>query len=177
MLIELPLAVCSEGAVNSGVVHAEYFPDFASEPLTQIVVDISLSKCKPNTLTHGQPSPIAKFPNKGLGLAPVVFSPVEVTVKFRQKKDEVERSGEASDRDADDACSSPRSRFLEVEALLASCTCFCSEIFWVIILATWERTPTMLGSDDFRFAAVRSMAGLCINNRDSAPALPPWGLL
>ena len=89
MLIELPLAVCSEGAVNSGVVHAEYFPDFASEPLTQIAVDISLSKCKPNTLTHGQPSPIAKFPNKGLGLAPVVFSPVEVTVKFRQKKAEV----------------------------------------------------------------------------------------
>jgi len=90
MLIELPLAVCSEWAVNSSVVHAEYFPDFASEPLTQIVVDISLSKRKPNTLTqHSQPSPIAKFSNNGLGFAPVVFSPVEVTVKFRQKKAEV----------------------------------------------------------------------------------------
>ena len=80
----------------------------------------------------------------------------DISGRDGERSDEVERSGEASDRDADDACSSPRSRFLEVEALLASCTCFCSEIFWVIILATLERTPTMLGSDDFRFAAVRS---------------------
>jgi hypothetical protein len=89
MLIELPLAACSEWAVNSSVARAEYFPDFASEPLTQIVVGISLSKRKPNALTRSQPSPIAKFSNIGLGLAPVVFSPVEVTVKFRQKKAEV----------------------------------------------------------------------------------------
>jgi hypothetical protein len=59
MLIELPLAACSEWAVNSSVARAEYFPGFASGPLTQVIVDIALSKRKPNALTHSQPSPIA----------------------------------------------------------------------------------------------------------------------
>jgi hypothetical protein len=44
VLVEQPLAVRGERAINPGFVHANNFPCFSSKPLAEVVRDVALSK-------------------------------------------------------------------------------------------------------------------------------------